>query len=129
MREEDLRKKAKKRIEAKKGFYAHLGSYVGTILFLFIINFMTSPQHWWFIYPATGWGIGLLGHYFGVFGFFGMQGPDWEEKALQKEMKRLREQNLASEFEADNTPDLEDDHLELKEKVRQQRDYDDQELV
>ncbi len=129
MREEELLKKAKKRVAAIKGFYAHLITYFFTIIFLFVINFMTSPNYWWFVFPAAGWGLGLIFHYFGVFGFTSWQGKDWEARTLHREMDRLRRQSPTEVYEEDDTLDLEDEPLELKEKVKQKRDYDDRDLV
>ena len=34
---------AKEHIEELRGYYAHLGSFVGVNLFLFMINMVTSP--------------------------------------------------------------------------------------
>jgi hypothetical protein len=70
MTEEDIIKKARKRVKAKKGFYAHLSSYIITIGFFFFVNLLSSPGDWWFYWPALAWGVGLVSHYFGVFGFF-----------------------------------------------------------
>ena len=49
MTEEEAYHKAKKKVKAKKGFYMHFGSFCATTLFLFTINFLTSPNFWWFL--------------------------------------------------------------------------------
>ena len=126
MNENELLKRAKKRVKAKKDFYAHLGSYIGTMLFLCFINFMTSPGYWWVIWPAAGWGFGLISHYFSVFGFFGIQGDNWEEKELQKEMDRLRQKEG---YPPEEEPLDLDERLDLREKIKTERNYDDEELV
>lgn len=71
---------AREHIEELRGFYGHLGSFVGVNLFLFMINMVTSPDSIWFIYPLFGWGIGLISHAFSVF----WNGPDWEARKLQE---------------------------------------------
>ena len=45
-----------------KGFYGHLFTYAIVISGLFIFNFLTTPEHFWVIWPAFGWGIGLVAH-------------------------------------------------------------------
>jgi hypothetical protein len=130
MQEEELLRKAKRRINTIKGFYAHLVTYISVIVFLCIINFMTDPGEWWVIYPAAGWGLAVLGHYFGVFGFSAFRGSDWEEKALEQEMDKLRRKNgLTSPSEEAENLELEEEQLELKAKIKQEQDYDDQDLV
>jgi serine/threonine protein kinase len=45
-----------------RGFFAHLGPYVMVIGMLAVINLITSPEFPWFLFPAIGWGIGLIFH-------------------------------------------------------------------
>lgn len=71
---------ALKHINNIKGFYAHLGAFIGTNLFLFMININTSPNDFWFIYPLFGWGIGLIVHGTQVFG----TSKAWERQKLQE---------------------------------------------
>ncbi|WP_324217680.1 2TM domain-containing protein [Flavobacterium sp.] len=81
--------KAKKRVEALKGFYGSLLSYCCVIPVLIFINYRTSSFQW-FWFPMTGWGIGLIIHGFGVFGY----GSNWEERKIKEFMeKEDRKQN------------------------------------
>ncbi len=48
-------------------FFRHLGSYVIIISMLAVINLLTSPDYWWFVWPALGWGVGLAFHLLGTF--------------------------------------------------------------
>lgn len=52
--------------EAIKGFYLHFFIYVVVIAALFVINLLTGNQLWaqW---PALGWGLGIIGHFYAVF--------------------------------------------------------------
>lgn len=79
---------AKKRVAAKKKFYKSLTSYMFVIPFLFFINLQTGNGHWWFIYPALGWGLGLAFEYSKAFGNPFMD-DSWEEDEIEKEMSRL----------------------------------------
>jgi hypothetical protein len=78
--------KAKKRVEAKIGFYIHLAVYVGVNILLIIINLLTSSQYLWFKWPLIGWGIGVFFHALGVFVFSG--GSAIKEEMIQKEIKK-----------------------------------------
>ncbi len=128
MEEEEILKKARKRVRHIKGFYTHLTVFLCVITFLVIINYMTSPEYWWVVFPAAGWGLTVLGHYFAVFGFFGLQGKDWEERTLQKEIDRIRRKEQLSNVDKD-TLQLDDDYLALNQKVKQRSNYNDQDLV
>lgn len=103
----DAYQKAQRRVQEQKKFYAHLISYVSVGIFLMALNLITSPGHFWFLYPMLGWGIGLSSHYFRVFGMpgSGVGSKEWEEKALQQELRRLGK----------NPDSQSDEYLELRE--------------
>ena len=44
--------KAKKRVEELKGFYTHLAVYIVLITFFAVVNFLTNPSFWWFLFIA-----------------------------------------------------------------------------
>lgn len=48
MENEEAYLRAKKRVEAKIGFYIHLAVYAGVNILLIIINLSTSPEYVWF---------------------------------------------------------------------------------
>ena len=79
---------AKKRVEAKIGFYMHLTVYVAVILLLMVINFLSSPGAIWFHWPMLGWGIAVVLHAFAVFVFPGRFAIT--EKMIEKEMSKTR---------------------------------------
>ena len=81
--------KAAKRVEELKGFYSNLISYVIVIPFLAFINYYTSPQYLWFIWPMLGWGFGLSIHALKTYGI----GRNWEEKQIQKILDRENSKN------------------------------------
>ena len=76
--------KAKKRVDEMKGFYSNLLSYAIVIPFLIFINYKTYWGFQWFWFPMIGWGIGLIFHAFGVFGY----GKDWEERKIREIMQK-----------------------------------------
>lgn len=71
-----------------KGFYNHLISFVAVMLMLLVINLLTNPEYLWVIWPALGWGIGLVMHGLGVFEVFSLFGPEWEKKQMKKRLRK-----------------------------------------
>ncbi|MCC2634699.1 MAG: hypothetical protein K0S48_2585, partial [Ramlibacter sp.] len=61
----DLERLARRRAGAKLGWYIHAGVYIAVNLGLATLSAM-SGRHW-AIFPAFGWGIGLLVHGIVVF--------------------------------------------------------------
>jgi hypothetical protein len=88
MENQEAYRRAKRRAEAKIGFYIHLAVYVGVNILLIIINLSTSPQYIWFKWPLLGWGIGLFFHGMSIFVFSGKKFKGIKEKMIEKEMKR-----------------------------------------
>ena len=86
MKNQEAYQKAKKRVEAKIGFYIHLAVYVGVNTLLIIINILTSTQEFWFKWPLIGWGIGVFFHALGVFTFTGRSSI--KERMIEKEMQK-----------------------------------------
>jgi hypothetical protein len=71
---------AKEHIEELRGFYSHLASYVAVNCFLLAINLMNWEGELWVLYPAGGWGIGMVCHAFSVF----FSGSQWQERKMQE---------------------------------------------
>lgn len=86
MDDQEAYKIAKKRVEAKLGFYIHLTVYVVINLMLMIINFTTSSNYLWFKWPLIGWGIGVFFHGLGTFVFSG--GSAIKEWLIEREMRK-----------------------------------------
>jgi len=57
------KREAEEKVAARLRFYNHLFVYVGVNAFLIVINLLTSPFRWWFVFPLLGWGIGLFFHW------------------------------------------------------------------
>jgi transcriptional regulator with XRE-family HTH domain len=71
-----------------KGFYIHLAQYLVIISILCIINLSTQTENLWFVWPALGWGLGILAHAAGVFRWFPFFGADWERRQVEKRLGR-----------------------------------------
>jgi hypothetical protein len=87
MEDPERYERARRRVQALRGFYIHLLVYVLVNAGLVLINLVASPGSWWFYWPMVGWGIGLLAHAAVVFGFFGAGGwlgQEWEEREIRR---------------------------------------------
>jgi uncharacterized oligopeptide transporter (OPT) family protein len=88
MENEESYQRARKRVEAKIGFYIHLTVYIVVNILLIIINLLTSPKYLWFIWPLMGWGIGIFFHGMATFIFLGRKFKEIKDRMIEKEMKR-----------------------------------------
>ena len=71
-----------------KGFYVHLTQYQIVIPLLAVINLMGYPQYLWFLWPALGWGLGVLAHGASVFSFVPFLDGAWERRQVEKHLGR-----------------------------------------
>ena len=140
MDEQALHRAARKRVKAKKGFYAHLASYLAVGAFFLAMNLITfgESREIWFFYPLLPWGVGLLIHYFTIFGLPGRQramSESWEEAQMQKELERLRRQHgqapppLPQVSEAAAEEGLPLDELEQLPQKEKRPNWDERDLV
>jgi hypothetical protein len=86
MDNEEAYQRARKRVEAKIGFYIHVGAYAGVNILLIMINLVTTPGVLWFKWPLIGWGFGVFFHFLAVFALF--KGSSWKERLIEKELDR-----------------------------------------
>lgn len=57
---EEVKQRVVKRRRRNLASHAFAFAIVNT--FLFVINFLTTPGEWWFLFALLGWGLGLLFH-------------------------------------------------------------------
>ncbi len=81
-------KKAMEYVEGIKSFYQHLFSYVLVISMLTAINLFSSPSYLWVVWPAMGWGIGIVSHGMRAFEIFSLFSPEWEKRQIEKRLGR-----------------------------------------
>lgn len=81
-------KQAIEYVKSIKEFYSHLVTYLLVITGLFVINYFTSPNYWWAVWPALGWGIGIVSHALSAFEILNIFGPEWERKQVEKRLGR-----------------------------------------
>jgi hypothetical protein len=83
--------RAKKKVDAIVGFYWHLAVYIVVNIFLILVIALNSNQGFTSFgtySTALFWGIGLFFHFMGVFGPNFIFGKDWENKKIEKYMKK-----------------------------------------
>ncbi|GAA0441599.1 2TM domain-containing protein [Lentibacillus halophilus] len=82
--------KAKEKVERLKDFYSHLIVYGLVNTLLFVINMVTNPDYWWFLYALGGWGIGIIIHGLSIKDNHFL-GAKWEEKKIKEYMEKDRD--------------------------------------
>lgn len=82
---DDIERLARKRAAAKMGWYIHAAVYILVNLMLATLSAM-SGRHW-AVFPAFGWGLGLVIH--GAVVFLLTGGGSLHERMVQQERNRL----------------------------------------
>ncbi|MCG1036685.1 2TM domain-containing protein [Polaribacter sargassicola] len=103
-RQEQSYIKAKKRVKKIKGFYIHLIVYVLVNIFISGIivfglmqsgyNFKDALTNFGVYSTWLFWGIGMIFHWLGVFGFKSLGfGTEWEERKIKEMMEKDETRN------------------------------------
>ncbi len=90
-------RRARRRVQAEKGFYIHALVYVLVNAGLFVSNMVTLmfvPGALWFWLPLLGWGVGLAAHGLAVFAFPRWAGAGWEQRRMDELMDEDRRRDL-----------------------------------
>ncbi|XAH22296.1 2TM domain-containing protein [Xylophilus sp. GW821-FHT01B05] len=87
---DEIERIARKRAGAKLGWYIHATVYVLVNAGLFVLSQSVGHQRRWSIYPALGWGVGLLCH--GASVWVLGSGSALRERMVERERERLRQQ-------------------------------------
>lgn len=85
--DQDLQRRARRRVNQKMGFYIHLSVYLLVNLGLAAIN-LVGGGPLWHLWPLAGWGLGLAIH--GIVTFASLRGDGLREHMLQQELERLK---------------------------------------
>ncbi|MBR9854414.1 MAG: 2TM domain-containing protein [Algicola sp.] len=82
---EDRYSRAKERVENLKAFFYSMVSYCVIIPLLVYVNYRTTDFPW-VLFPAAGWGLGLLFQWMTAYGRNPVLGKEWEERKIQEFM-------------------------------------------
>lgn len=86
--DEEIEQLARRRAAAKLGWYTHALVYLAVNAVLFVLARHGVTHRTWNLYPAAGWGLGLLLH--GVSVFVLGAGSGLRERMVERERQRLR---------------------------------------
>jgi 2TM domain len=81
--DDQLQKEARRQVRHMRHFYQHLTTYGVVILFLHILNLLTS-SYYWAIWPTLGWGVTIALHAARIYGFAEIFDDEWEERKVQE---------------------------------------------
>jgi hypothetical protein len=57
---QDGAERRRQQAHIKNKLLINIVTYLIVMTFLTVVNFITSPGYWWVIWPAMGWGLGLI---------------------------------------------------------------------
>jgi hypothetical protein len=73
----------------KVGFIRHAATYLIVMAVLAIINNTTWGGYQWWLWPALGWGIGVVSHFFSAF----MSGSgSFVDRVARRELEKMDEE-------------------------------------
>jgi hypothetical protein len=84
----DLEATARRRVAARMGWYVHAFVYLVVNAVLAALSLSTGRH--WALFPALGWGLGLLMHGLGV--WLALGGGGLQQRLLEQERARLASQ-------------------------------------
>lgn len=77
--------KAQKRVRKIRHFYENLLTYVIINVVLIIINFVISPNHFWFYWVTIFWGLAIVLQAINLFTIRDkFLGDEWEQKKIKE---------------------------------------------
>ena len=85
----ELHRLARRRADARMGFYKHLAAYLGVNALLLVINLATSAEYLWFLWPLLGWGVAIAGHAARVYRVG--RGPGLRQRLEEQELQKLKD--------------------------------------
>ena len=88
MTPEDLDRLARRRANAKLGWYVHAMAFVLVNALIFAMSRYAFGTRPWSVYPLLGWGLGLVLH--GVAVFVLGSGSTLRERMIENERARIR---------------------------------------
>jgi len=87
--EDELLRRARRRVGVRVGFYIHATVFVLVNLGLAGLNYSIGGVRW-HLWPLGWWGLGLAIH--GLATLFSLRGDGLRDRMLQREVERLRAQ-------------------------------------
>jgi len=83
--EDEIARRAHRRLARLKAFYGHLTVYVVVNIMLHAINLFGGGRRYWAIWPLLGWGIAIALQAAATFDWpMRLLSPDWEDRKLRE---------------------------------------------
>jgi len=81
---EDVEKfaRAKEKMEEITAFYVHVGAFVVAMVVMLIVDIVDNDD-WWVFWPFLGWGAGILGHAWAVYGRIPRVIQNWQLRKIK----------------------------------------------
>jgi hypothetical protein len=79
---------ARKIAERKVGFIRHAISYLVVMAGLALINNLTYGGYQWWLWPALGWGIGVVSHFLSAYLY---QSGSLVDRLAKRELEKMNE--------------------------------------
>lgn len=83
--DEELRRRALRRLREQRDFHVHITIYLAVNLFLVAIWWFTGAGFFWPVFPIFAWGIGVVANAWEVYGR-----AEPTEDQIRREMNRLK---------------------------------------
>lgn len=133
MTHQEIQKSARKKVEAKKGFFVVSMIFGAIAVVLMVIAFginFESFVRFWILFPILIFALVLVIMYFSIFGIPGTYflTDEWESEQLKLETNRMHRQQGVN-FPQSTEKLSEEDRLELKELERLKQKWEGDDLV
>jgi len=79
---------ARKIAQRKVGFVRHAITYLVVMVALVLVNNLTWGGYQWWLWPALGWGIGVVSHFLSAFLY---QSGNLVDRLAKKELEKMNE--------------------------------------
>lgn len=84
----ETEKQAYKQVRKLKRFYRDLLVFAVVMVFLFGVNWLTSPHYWWVVWVFLGWGLSFAIRAIQLFLHFPVFDAEWEQRQVDKYLKK-----------------------------------------
>lgn len=124
--DQELRKKAEKKVTAKMGFYTVAIVFFFTTIVLLMVSYAIPEITFWLMIPIPVFIMVLGILYLSAFGLPTSRGlsEDCREEEIQKEMEKLHRQQQDPLPRLEELPETDDLELKEMERLAERRDRD-----
>ena len=123
---DELRKKAEKKVQAKKAFFICAIVFAFTTIVLLMISFYLPVVAFWLKLPIPIFIMVLAILYVSAWGlpYRGVMSDEWEEDEIEKEMVRLYRQKKEQLLSLEDLSETEQLELRELEQLRADKDWE-----